>query len=156
MNKKLLVAIIVLCTIGVGVTVNNMALSDANNGELKIATVDLSELIANSHSVQILKDTHENQLDEIENMLEQARKEISAESDPSKIAQLEEKYRKDVSSKKLQMDKSYNDKLLEIDKNIKNQVALKAKELNYNIVLPKNLVLFGGEDITSIIAKDIK
>ena len=156
MNKKLLVAIIVLCTIGVGVTVNNMALSDANNGELKIATVDLSELIANSQSVQILKDTHEKQLDEIENMLEQARKEISAESDPSKIAQLEEKYRKDVSSKKLQMDKSYNDKLLEIDKNIKNQVALKAKELNYNIVLPKNLVLFGGEDITSIIAKDIK
>ncbi len=156
MNKNLLTAIIVFGAIITGVSISNMALSDANNTDLKIATVDLTELITNSQSVQILKSTHEKQLDEIENILEQARKEISAESNPDKIAELEEKYRKDVSSKKLQMDKNYNDKLLEIDKNIKNQVAQKAKELNYNIVLPKNLVLYGGEDITPIIAKDIK
>ena len=54
------------------------------------------------------------------------------------------------------MDKSYNDKLLELDKSIKAQVAQKAKELNYTIVLPKNLVLYGGEDITAKLAKDIK
>ena len=156
MNKKIFALIIVFGAVTLGVLVNNFALSDANSGELKIATVDLGELITNSQSVQTLKVTHEKQLDEIESMLEQARKEISAESDPVKIAQLEEKYRKDVSSKKLQMDKNYNDKLLEIDKNIKNQVAMKAKELHYNIVLPKNLVLYGGEDITSVIAKDIK
>lgn len=156
MDKKLLVAIIILGAIVTGVSINNMALSDGNSGDLRIATVDLSELITNSQSVQTLKLTHEKQLDEIESMLEMARKEISAESDPDKIAQLEEKYRKEVSSKKLQMDKSYNDKLLEIDKNIKNQVAQKAKEMNYDIVLPKNLVLYGGEDITPVIAKNIK
>ena len=156
MNKKFLVAIIVLGAITIGVSVNNTALSDANSSDLKIATVDLTELITNSQSVQTLKVTHEKQLDEIENMLEQARKEISAESDPDKIAQLEEKYRKEVSSKKLQMDKSYNDKLLELDKSIKAQVAQKAKEMNYSIVLPKNLVLYGGQDITASIAKDIK
>ena len=156
MNKKIFVLIITFGVIMAGVSISNLAFSDANSGELKIATVDLSALITNSQSVQTLKVTHEKQLDEIENMLEQARKEISAESDPVKIAQLEEKYRKDVSSKKLEMDKNYNDKLLEIDKNIKNQVAMRAKELHYNIVLPKNLVLYGGEDITSVIAKDIK
>ena len=156
MNKKLLTAIIISGAIITGVSISNIALSDANNNNLKIATVDLAELITNSQSVQTLKAAHEKQLDEIENILEQARKEISAESNPDKVAEIEEKYRKDVSSKKLQMDKDYNDKLLEIDKNIKNQVAHKAKELNYNIVLPKNIVLYGGEDITPIIAKDIK
>ena len=45
---------------------------------------------------------------------------------------------------------------MEIDKNIKAQVAQKAKEMNYNVVLPKNIVLYGGEDITDKIAKSIK
>lgn len=156
MNKQVFTAIIILSAVIIGVSINNRAMSDGADSDLKIATVDLTELISNSQSVQTLKVTHEKQLDEIENMLEKARKEISAESNPDKIAELEEKYRKEVSTKKLQMDKSYNDKLVEIDKNIKNQVAQKAKELNYNIVLPKNLVLYGGEDITPIIAKDIK
>ena len=136
--------------------INNIALSSSNAGDLKVGTVDLSQLITNSQSVKTLKSTHEKQLADIEKTLEQARIEISNETNPDKIAQLEEKYRKDVSDKKFQMDKSYNEKLLEIDKNIKAQVAQKAKELHYDVILPKNMVLYGGEDITGLIAKDIK
>ena len=146
---SLLVAIIL------GVSINNIALS-SGTGEMRVATVDLSQLITNSASVKALKSTHEKQLSDIEKTLEQARLEIANETNPDKIAQLEEKYRKDVSDKKFQMDKMYNDKLMEIDKNIKAQVAQKAKEMNYNVVLPKNIVLYGGEDITDKIAKSIK
>ncbi len=155
MNKKFLVAVCLLAAIILGVSINNIALS-SGTGEMRVATVDLSQLITNSASVKALKSTHEKQLSEIEKTLEQARLEIANETNPDKIAQLEEKYRKDVSDKKFQMDKMYNDKLMEIDKNIKAQVAQKAKEMNYNVVLPKNMVLYGGEDITDKIAKSIK
>ena len=155
MNKKLFIAIFIAVAVVLGVSINNIALSNTTT-TMKVGVVDLSQLITNSASVKALKNTHERQLSEIEKTLEQARVEISNETNPEKIAQLEEKYRKDVSDKKFQMDKSYNDKLLELDKSIKAQVAQKAKELNYTIVLPKNLVLYGGEDITAKLAKDIK
>lgn len=155
MNKKLSIAIFIAIAVVLGVSINNIALSNTSTS-MKVGVVDLSQLITNSASVKALKSTHERQLSEIEKTLEQARVEISNETNPEKIAQLEEKYRKDVSDKKFQMDKSYNDKLVELDKNIKAQVAQKAKELNYTIVLPKNLVLYGGEDITAKLAKDIK
>ena len=154
MTKKIVAALIVLAAVIVGVMINNIAFSTGD--ALNVATVDLNELITNSPSVQVLKSSHERQLAEIEKTLEQARVEISKETNPDKIAQLEEKYRNEVSDKKIQMDKSYNDKLLELDKSIKAQVAQKAKEMNYSIVLPKNLVLYGGQDITASIAKDIK
>jgi len=155
MNQKLLSAVIVAIAIILGVSINNIALSNTTNN-IKVGVVDLSQLITNSPSVKALKSTHERQLNEIEKTLEQARIEISNETNPDKIAQLEEKYRKDVNDKKFQMDKSYNEKLLEIDKNIKAQVAQKAKELNYTVILPKNLVLYGGEDITAKLAPNIK
>lgn len=155
MKTKILVATGLLAVVILGVSINNIAFSSASS-DMKVATVDLSELITNSASVKALKSTHEKQLADIEKTLEQARIEISNETNPDKIAKLEEKYRKDVSDKKFQMDKNYNDKLLELDKSIKAQVAQKAKELNYTVVLPKNMVLFGGEDITNLIAKDIK
>ncbi len=156
MKTKILAVTGLLAVVILGVSINNKALSSSNAGDMKVATVDLSQLITNSASVKALKSTHERQLSDIEKTLEQARVEISNETNPDKIAKLEEKYRKDVSDKKFQMDKNYNDKLMEIDKNIKAQVAQKAKELNYTVVLPKNMVLFGGEDITNLIAKEIK
>lgn len=156
MNKKILAVFCLLLAVILGVSINNIALSNSNTDDMKVAIVDLSQLITNSQSVKTLKTTHEKQLSEIEKTLEQARIDISNETNPDKIAQLEEKYRKDVSDKKFQMDKSYNDKLMEIDKSIKAQVAQKAKELHYTVVLPKNMVLYGGEDITNLIAKDIK
>lgn len=156
MNKKILAVVGLLLAVILGVSINNIALSSSNSGDMKVGIVDLSQLITNSPSVKTLKSTHEQQLNEIEKTLEQARIDISNETNPDKIAQLEEKYRKDVSDKKFQMDKTYNEKLMEIDKNIKAQVAQKAKELNYTVVLPKNMVLYGGEDITNLIAKDIK
>ena len=155
MNKNLFCAIIIAFAIILGVSINNIALSNTAT-TMKIGVVDLSQLITNSASVKALKSTHERQLSEIEKTLEQARTEIINETNPDKIAQLEEKYRKEVNDKKLQMDKSYNDKLMELDKNIKAQVAQKAKELNYSIILPKNIVLYGGEDITAQLAKSIK
>ena len=154
MNKNFFATISILFAIIIGVSINNIAMSSDN--EIKVGVVDLSELITNSPSVKILKSTHDKQVADIEKLLEQARVEMSKETDAQKITQIEEKYRKQVADKKLQMDKNYNDKLMEIDKGIKAKVAQKAKEMKYTVVLPKTLVLYGGEDITAQIAKEIK
>lgn len=159
MNTKIFMTFCLLLAIVLGVSINNIALSNeavTSTSGIKIATVDITELLVNSESVKVLKSTHDEQVGEIEKTLEKARQEISKETDPAKIAQLEEKYRNEVNNKKLKMDKTYNDKLMAIDKGIKIQVAQKAKEMNYDVVLPKNLVLYGGEDITAQLAKTIK
>ena len=86
---------------------------------------------------------------EINATLEKARQEIAKETDPVKVAQLEEKYRNNINNQKLALDKEYNEKLMQLDNKIKTTVVNKAKEMKYNLVLPKNMVLFGGDDITS-------
>jgi len=88
--------------------------------------------------------------------IDKARSEISKEKDPKKIANLEEKYRNEINNQKIAMDTEYNKKLIQIDTDIRSAVVEKAKSMNYNLVLPKEIVFFGGDDITDIIAKNIK
>ena len=88
--------------------------------------------------------------------IDKAREEISKEKDPAKIAQLEEKYRNEINQQKLALDTSYNSKLTAIDNKIKTAVVEKARSMNYNIVLPKNTVLYGGDDITDQVSTIIK
>jgi Skp family chaperone for outer membrane proteins len=54
------------------------------------------------------------------------------------------------------MDANYNKKLIAINDKIKTAIVEKARSLNYSIVLPKNAVLFGGDDITSQVEGIIK
>lgn len=88
--------------------------------------------------------------------IDKARADIAKEKDPVKIASLEEKYRKEINEQKLALDTSYNNKLTAIDNKIKTAVVEKARSMNYNIVLPKNTVLFGGDDITKQVSSIIK
>ena len=95
-------------------------------------------------------------LEEMKATVDKARQDITKETDPNKIAQLEEKYRNDINNQKLALDNEYNTKLKQIDTNIKSIVVTKAKEMKYNLVLPKSIVLFGGDDITAEVAKSVK
>ena len=54
------------------------------------------------------------------------------------------------------MAKTYETKLLEIDKNISNLIVTQAKAKGYNLVLAKSAVLMGGTDITNEIATQVK
>jgi Skp family chaperone for outer membrane proteins len=92
----------------------------------------------------------------LQKTIEKARAEISQEKDPTKIAKLEDKYRQQINEQKIALDTSYNSKLTAIDNKIKTAVVEKARSMNYNIVLPKNTVLFGGDDITEQVANIIK
>ena len=59
-------------------------------------------------------------------------------------------------SKKDKMEKDYINKLSKIDESISKTVNEQAKAGNYNIVLSKGAVLYGGEDITQTVIKAVK
>ena len=153
MYKKFHIAVIVALAFGLGNSVNNIAISDTTP---KVAVVDATKIVANSSAVKTLKADQEKKVKAMQATIDKARAEISNEKDPQKIAQLEEKYRKEINQQKIALDNDYNKRLNQIDTDIRNAVVEKAKGMNYDLVLPKTIVFYGGEDITDIIAKDIK
>ncbi len=153
MTKKFGFLFICLAAFALGYSINNIAISDTAP---KIAVVDVQQIVANSSQVKQLKADQEKKLEEMQKTIQQAQTEISKEKDPAKITALEEKYRNQINEQKLALDKDYNDKLTQIDTEIRAAVIEKAKSLNYNLVLPKSMVFYGGEDITDVIAKDMK
>lgn len=136
-----------------GYSINSKAISDTG---CRVAVVDVQSLISKSSEVNALKADQQKKLDAMKTTVDKAREEISKETDPVKIAALEEKYRNEINNQKNALDAEYNTKLHQIDNNIKSIVIEKAKSMQYNLVLPKNIVLYGGDDITAEVAKSVK
>ncbi|AOR38923.1 hypothetical protein BHV42_06720 [Candidatus Melainabacteria bacterium MEL.A1] len=156
MKKQIIIlSSAVVISLVMGYSINNIAISKAQP-EYKIATVDIQKIVANSTEIKSLKAEQEKQMQNMQSTIDKARTEISKEQDPVKIAQLEEKYRNEINNQKLALDTSYNTKVKAIDSKIKTAVVEKARSMNYNIVLPKNTVLFGGDDITDEVSKIIQ
>ena len=147
MKTKIIVALSVMLAFTVGYSINNIAISNTAPA-YKIATVDIQKIVANSAEVQTLQKEQTIQMQNMQKIVDKARAEISKEKDPQKASQLEDKYRNELNQQKLALDQSYNNKLTSIDNKIKTAVVEKAKSMHYNVVLPKNTVLFGGDDIT--------
>ena len=110
-----------------------------------IAVVDLQKIVSNSAQVKQLKQEHAKKMDELNN----ARGEISNETDSAKILQLEEKYTKEFNTKKSALEKDYNARLNAIEKSIKDEIAKKAQADKYDYVFAKSVLLYGGKDITN-------
>lgn len=153
MKKNIYIAVFVAAAFVLGYSVNNIAISDTTP---KVAVIDAIKIVANSSAVKALKAEQEKKVKDIQATLEKAKAEISKETDPAKIAAIEEKYRTQINNQKIALDTEYNQKLTKIDNEIRATVVEKARNLNYDLVLPKNIVYFGGDDITDVIAKDIK
>lgn len=155
MKQKFIGLAIILGTFTLGYCAN-IAASKSENQSCKIATVDIQKIAINSKELYELKLSQEKQLQEIQSTINKAQSEISLEKDPAQIAKLEEKYRNEINEKKLNMDANYNKKLVAINDKIKTAVTEKARTMNYSVVLSKNSVLFGGDDITEKVENIIK
>ncbi len=153
MLKKINVVFLIMLAFGIGYSINNIAMSNTN---LKIAVVDTAQIISNSQEVKNLKAEQQAKIKEMQKTLETAQAEISKEKDPAKAAKLEEKYREEMNKQKIALDTNYNTKVTNIDKKMRNAITEKAKSMNYDLVLPKDIVFWGGEDITSDVEKEIK
>lgn len=155
MKKKILASLIVIGAFVAGYSINSIAVSNTTPA-YRVAVVDIQKVITNSSEIRALKVEQEKQVQNMQATIEKARAEIAKEKDPAKISALEEKYRNEINKQKLELDTSYNKKLTAIDNKIKTAVVEKARSMNYNMVLPKNTVLFGGDDITEQVSTIIK
>lgn len=153
MNNKIKILAVSLLTFASGIAFSNFAMSDVPS---KIAVVDVQEVVNSSSQVQALKKEQQAKMKEVVSFVEKARKEVAATTDVKKKQALEEKYNKELNTKKTAMDKNYADKLTAIDSTISKQIETQAKAGGYDIVLAKGVVLYGGSDITDAVKKAVK
>ena len=153
MDKKIKLLAAGLLTFTAGIAFSNFAISDVPS---KIAVVDVQAVVNSSSQVQALKKEQQAKSKEIVAFVEKARKEVAATTDGKKKQALEEKYNKELNSKKTAMDKNYAQKLSVIDSSISKQIENLAKTNGYDIVIAKGVVLYGGNDITDAVKKAVK
>ena len=92
----------------------------------------------------------------MQKMLKNARTEYAKQSTDEKKQKLAKTYDEEFAKKQEAIKKNYATKLQAIDKSISETIATEAKAKNYNLVLSKGMVLYGGDDITASIANVVK
>lgn len=146
----ILACVLVFC---VGYNLNDAALSVPR---YKVAVVDVSEILSHSKEIQQLKIAQDKETEDLNNLISKAQNELLNEQDRSKLIQKENEYRKQIETKKTEIEKKYSSKLTVINDNIKNVISAEAKKNNYNLVLPAGMVISGGDDITSSVINKVK
>ena len=155
MNKNVKLLAAVAAAFAIGFSANNFALSDVPSN-FKVAVVDVQQVVASSAKVKALKKEQQAKTEEVIKYIDKARKDVASVSDERKKKALEDKYIKELVTKRETLEKDYATKLQAIDKNISSTIETQAKAKNYNVVLAKGVVLYGGDDITADIVKIVK
>jgi len=137
----------------VGYNLNDAAISFPR---YKVAVVDVPTILSKSPEIQSLKISQDKKMEELNTLISKAQNEIVNESDRNKALQMEATYRKEIETKKQDMENDYNNKIVKITSKIKTLISNEAKKTNYNLVLPTGMVITGGEDITEDIVKKLK
>lgn len=132
------------------------ALPTSNSTGFRVAVVDIQKIVESSPQINALRVDRKNKIDELVKFVETARTAVSKETNEAKKKTLEESYNKELNAKKEVIDQDYAKKLSDIDKNITELIKVKAKAANYDLVLTKNTVLDGGDDITAEIIKGLR
>ena len=150
-SKVLSVGCLVL---GLVIGSTNFALSDV--ASLKIAVVDVPAIVAKSTQVNNLKAEQAKKAQALTKWIETVSADVNKQSTEANKQKLLQKYNKELAKKKEANAQEYAKKLATIDASISSTIAAQAKAKGYDIVLAKSIVLYGGDDITSEIAKIIK
>lgn len=145
--RKFVVSVFVMSVMSV-----NTASADID----KIAVVDLQKVVSSSTQVKSLKEEQYKKATELEKWLQTVKKDIEKQSTPENKQKLIKKYDAELARKREMNTNEYNKKLGEIDENVSRTIATFAKSKNYDLVLAKSNVLFGGIDITNEIIKLVK
>lgn len=155
MRKLFKFALVSALILGTAVISGNYASSSVNNG-VKIAIVDIQEVAIKYPKVAALQKSQQAKLTELQKFVENANKEIMKEKDAAKRKQLETKYTKELETKKKALDAEYKKQLTSLDNNISTAVSSIAKANKYDYVFAKNAVLYGGDNITADVLKNLK
>ena len=149
---KSVLAVSIAFVLGCGF--NTMAIS--GNALNKVAVVDVQKVVSQSSQVKNLKTEQEKKKTELIQFMNKAKADVDAQTDVDKKKALAQKYEKELISKREAAAKDYAKKLAAIDASITGVIEKQAQELGYDVVFTKNSVLFGGDNITDTIIKNVK
>jgi len=154
-TSKILTAVVISALLTI-TNLNSTKVFAKSSTNLNVAVVDVQKVVESSPQISALKTSRKNDMESLVKFAEVARADVTKETNESKKKTLEESYNKELNIKKVNFDKEYSQKLLDIDKNITSLIDKKAKSLGYDLVLTKTSVLDGGTDITNEILKIVK
>ena len=126
--------------------------SNANN----IAVVNVQAIVNSSAQVKALKEEQATKVKELNLWLQNAQNEVNAEQDKERQQALLQKYNAEFALKRRDIALQYQQELKTVSDNISQTVAKEAEKKGYSMVIAKNIVVYGGVDITEDIAKIVK
>ena len=144
--KKTLSFVLTLLLLGTG----------AAMAEQKIAVVDIPAVVAKSAQVQALKKEQQAKMQDLEKWLKIVQADVEKQQTQEGKEKLLKKYNAEFAKKKETLAKNYQSQLQAIDKSITETVSATAKAKGYDIVISKNVVVYGGDDITAELQKLVK
>ena len=121
-----------------------------------VAVVDVQAIINVSSEVRALKEEQAVRTQELNQWLQKAQNEVNTEQDKVKQQALLQKYNAEFTLKRREIAINYQEKLKVVCDNIEHTIAEEAKAKGYQLVLAKNVTIYGGTDITEDIAKIVK
>ena len=144
--KKTLSFVLTLLLLGTG----------AAMAEQKIAVVDIPAVVAKSAQVQALKKEQQAKMQDLEKWLTIVQADVEKQQTQEGKEKLLKKYNAEFAKKKETLAKNYQSQLQAIDKSITETISATAKAKGYDIVISKDVVVYGGDDITAELQKLVK
>jgi len=154
MKKNILTPILCIIAFGIGVSVNNAAMSDISNS--KIAYVDINKLVSASKVISQAQTLREKQTHEMLKWYDSANIDIQKQTTKENKEALIKKYETQLSQKKKTIKDNYSKDIKKADVQMQEVISKKAKDLGYTFVFRKDALLVGGDDITSEVLPLVK
>ena len=122
----------------------------------KVAVVDVVSIVNKSEQVQNLKNQQTAQTEALGQWLQTAQAEVDKIKDEKQKEEKTKQYAAEFAQKREAVAQQYAALLSEVDKNITETIVKVAKSKGYELVVPKNLVIYGSDDITAEVEAEIK
>ena len=128
----------------------------SSNNYQKIAVVDVMSIVSSSEQVKNLKQNHAARSQQLSQWLKMAQTEVDSQTEPQNKNALLQKYNAEYAQKQQLVMQMYNQELSQVNQSITQIINEEAHKKGYDLILAKNVVLCGGDDITEEIRKLIK
>ena len=135
---------------------NENAKINTQSNKNNIAVVDVQAIVNSSAQVKALKEVQTNKIKELNLWLQNAQNEVNTEQDKERQQALLQKYNAEFALKRGDIALQYQQELKTVSDNISQTIAAEAEKKGYSMVIAKNIVVYGGVDITEDIAKIVK